>query len=170
MLYNVPILTGVEVTPQEIQMLSEQDVIHSVKWSRLEVSRIHDTRLLCVLDFPIFAGIDLIAFGALAVGADGWISGLPMMVPALAKRLFRLLTVDKSLDLARGLWYRIPPLIHLEYRALGTENGSPHWLAVCREAAEFRGIDLGVSRGPLTRVHPPVRNELKSILERLGQL
>jgi len=170
MLYNVPILTGIEITPREIQTLSEQDVIHSVKWSHLEVSRIHDTRLLCGPDFPIFAGIDLIAFGALAVGADGWISGLPMMVPALAKRLFRLLKVDRSIDLARELWYRLLPLIQLEYRALGTDSGSPHWLAVCREAASLRGIDLGVSRAPLARVQPAVRQELKSILENLGQL
>ena len=63
-------------------MLSDEDVVHSVKWSHLEVSRIHDTRLLCGPKFPIFAGIDVIAFEAMAVGADGWISGLPMIVPA----------------------------------------------------------------------------------------
>ncbi len=91
MVYNVPLLTGTEITPQEIKMLSEEDVVHSVKWSHLEVSRIHDTRLLCGPNFPIFAGIDVIAFEAMAVGADGWISGLPMIVPALARRLHRLL-------------------------------------------------------------------------------
>jgi len=43
MIYDVPILAGVEVTPQEIHMLAKEDVIHSVKWSHVEVSRIHDT-------------------------------------------------------------------------------------------------------------------------------
>jgi 4-hydroxy-tetrahydrodipicolinate synthase len=59
----------------------------------------------------------VIAFEALAVGADGWISGLPMIVPDLATRLHRLLAVEKDLDAARELWYRLLPLIHLEYRA-----------------------------------------------------
>ena len=65
MVYNVPLLTGTEITPQEIKMLSDEDVVHSVKWSHLEVSRIHDTRLLCGPNFPIFAGIDVIAFEAM---------------------------------------------------------------------------------------------------------
>lgn len=170
MVYNVPILTGTEITPQEIKMLSDEDVVHSVKWSHLEVSRIHDTRLLCGPKFPIFAGIDVIAFEAMAVGADGWISGLPMMVPALARRLHRLLTVEKNLEDARALWYRVLPLINLEYRALGTADGNPHWLAVCREAAVLRGIPVGVSRRPLARVDPGIRAELKSLLEGLEQL
>ena len=84
MVYNAPLLTGIELTSQEIKMLADEDVVHAVKWSHLEVSRIHDTRLLCSLNFPIFAGIDVIAFEAIAVGADGWISGLPMMASKLA--------------------------------------------------------------------------------------
>jgi 4-hydroxy-tetrahydrodipicolinate synthase len=170
MVYNVPLLTGIEITPQEIKMLQDEDVVHAVKWSHLEVTRIHDTRLLCGPNFPIFAGIDVIAFEAMAVGADGWISGLPMIVPALARRLHRLLTVEKKLDDARALWYRLLPLINLEYRALSTSDGNPHWLAVCREAAVLRDIPVGVSRGPLAAVDAEVRAELKSLLEGLEQL
>jgi 4-hydroxy-tetrahydrodipicolinate synthase len=170
MVYNVPLLTGVEITPQELCQLAAEDVVHSVKWSHLEVSRIHDTRLLCGPDFPIFAGIDVIAFEAMAVGAEGWISGLPMMVPALAAHLYRLLACEKRLDAAQELWYRLLPLIQLEYRALGADHGSPHWLAVCREAALLRGIPVGVSRAPLAPVEPSVREELRSILSNLKQL
>jgi 4-hydroxy-tetrahydrodipicolinate synthase len=170
MVYNVPILTATEITPQEIKILMDEDVVHSVKWSHLEVSRIHDTRLVCGPNFPIFAGIDVIAFEAMAVGADGWISGLPMMVPALARRLHRLLTLEKNLEDARALWYRLLPLISLEYRALGTADGNPHWLAVCREAAMLRGIPVGASRNPLAPVEPEVRAELKFLLESLEQL
>jgi 4-hydroxy-tetrahydrodipicolinate synthase len=170
MVYNVPLLSGIEITPQEISLLAQEDVVHAVKWSHLEVSRVHDTRLLCGPDFPIFAGIDVIAFEAMAVGANGWISGLPMMVPGLARKLHRLLVCEKNLDAARELWYRLLPLIHLEYRALGVDHGNPHWLAVCRESAVLRGIPVGISRGPLSAVDPSVREELRSILMRLGQL
>ena len=71
MLYNVPVLTGHEVTPDDARQLAEEDVIHAVKWSHPEVNRIDCTRALCGPEFPVFAGIDLVAFGALASGADG---------------------------------------------------------------------------------------------------
>jgi len=170
MVYNVPLLTGVEITPQEISQLAKEDVVHAVKWSHLEVSRIHDTRLLCGPNFPVFAGIDVIAFEAMAVGADGWISGLPMMVPALACQLYRLLVCEKRLEAAQELWYRLLPLIQLEYRALGADHGNPHWLAVCRESAAIRGIPVGASRAPLAPVDPSVREELRSVLRSLKQL
>ncbi|MEW5977359.1 MAG: dihydrodipicolinate synthase family protein [Acidobacteriota bacterium] len=170
MIYNVPTLTGIEISPEELSQLHREDVVHGVKWSHLEVSRIHDTRLLCGPEFPIFAGIDVIAFEAMAVGANGWISGIPMMAPALAVRLHQLLVVEKRLDAARDLWYRLLPLIRFEYRAMGTDAGHPHWLATCREVATLRGIPVGVSREPLQPLDSAAREELRSILVSLEQL
>ena len=170
MVYNVPVLTGVEITPQEIQMLAAEGVVNSVKWSHLEISRVQDTRLLCGKDFAIFAGIDITAFSALALGADGWIGGMPMIAPALAVKMCQLLTHDKNLEEARALWLRILPIIRLEYRAMGTDDASPHWLSVCRESAALRGIPVGVSRAPLSPVDASVREELRAILAGLGQL
>jgi 4-hydroxy-tetrahydrodipicolinate synthase len=170
MVYNVPVLTGIEITPEEIRMLAEEDVVHGVKWSHMEIARVQDTRLLCGSDFPIFAGIDITAFAALALGADGWIGGLPMIVPSLAVQLHRLLTQEKNLDQARALWMRVLPIIRLEYRAMGTNEGSPHWLAVCRESAALRGIPVGVSRAPLTAMDSATSEELRAILAGLGQL
>lgn len=170
MVYNVPVLNNVEITPEEIKRLADEDVVQSVKWSHTEVTRIHDTRLLCGQHFPIFAGVDLIAFAALAVGAVGWIGGLPMIVPALARKLHRALVCDKDLDAARQLWYRLLPLIQIEYRAMGTGDGDPHWLAVCRESASLRGIPIGQSREPMTPVSASVREELRTVLAGLGEL
>ena len=170
MVYNVPALTGIEITPEEIQMLAAEDVVHAVKWSHLEISRIQDTRLLCGKDFAVFAGIDITAFSALAIGADGWIGGMPMIAPALAVRLCRLLRQENNLEEARRLWLRILPIIRLEYRAMGTNEADPHWLAVCRESAALRGIPIGVSRPPLTPVDASVREELRALLASLGQL
>jgi dihydrodipicolinate synthase/N-acetylneuraminate lyase len=169
MIYNVPSLSGIEVRPDEIRVLASEDVVHSVKWSHTEISRIQDTRFLCGPKFPIFAGIDLVAFGALAAGADGWISGIPMIAPALAVRVHRLLC-DQKLNEARELWYRILPIIHIEYRAMGTDHSNPHWLAVCRESAALRGLDVGISRPPLQPVEDSVREELRAALQKLKQL
>jgi 4-hydroxy-tetrahydrodipicolinate synthase len=169
MIYDVPILAGVEITPQEILVLAKEDVIHSVKWSHLEVSRIHDTRLLCGPDFGVFVGIDLIAMEGLAVGGDGYISGLPMMVPRLARRLFETIHDQQDLVGGQSLWNRLLPLVQFEYRALTTDAGQPHWLAVCREAALLRGIPVGVSRLPLRPLSTELREELQKLLHQLDE-
>jgi 4-hydroxy-tetrahydrodipicolinate synthase len=170
MMYDVPILCGVEVTPQEIQALAEEDVIHSVKWSHVEVSRIHDTRLLCGPEFGVFVGIDIIAMEGLSAGADGYISGLPMMVPRLARKLFEAIH-DKG-DLAGGqsIWNSLLPLVRFEYRALTTDAGQPHWLAVNREAAVLRGLPMGASRSPLRPLAAELRDELQGLLKQLGEI
>lgn len=170
MLYNVPATTGIEITPEEIAGLKDEDVLHAVKWSHAEISRIQDTRSCCGPDFPIFAGNDLIAFGSLALGADGWISGLPMMVPALAVQLFKLLIEDKNLGAARDLWYRLVPLVQMEFGALPSGDWDPHIIPLVRESALLRGLPVGLSRPPLTRVEAPVRGKLQKLLEDLGQL
>lgn len=170
MLYNVPILTGYEVTPDDIRQLAEDDVLHAVKWSHAEISRIHDTRALCGPSFPVFAGIDLISYSALAAGADGWIGGLPMMVPELAVRLYQLLSEKKDLVAAQQLWFRLQPLVAIEYRALQKADNDPHWLAVCREVADLRGLQVGAPRLPLSRVLPEVREELRAVLVELAVL
>jgi 4-hydroxy-tetrahydrodipicolinate synthase len=170
MVYNVPILAGIELTPQDLQALASEGVIQSVKWSHVEVSRIHDTKLLCGQDFSVFVGIDLVGFEGLAAGADGYTGGLAMMTPALACRLFEDVFSQGDLKRARCLWNRLLPLVHFEYRALFTDHGQPHWLAVCRESAVLRGISVGAPRLPLRSLSPNLREELQCILRDLGQL
>jgi len=170
MVYNVPFTTGVEITPEELKAWADEDVIHGVKWSHAEVNRIHNTRFLCGPDFPVFAGNDLIAFEGMAVGAQGWISGVPMMVPGLAVKLHRLLARESKLIEARELWYRMLPLVRLEFGAAPSGDWNPHIIAVVREAALLRGIPVGASRLPLSPVDPPVREELRKILASLGEL
>lgn len=170
MIYDVPILCGVEVTPQEIHLLAKEDVIHSVKWSHVEVTKIHDTRFLCGPDFGVFVGIDLIAMAGLAAGADGYISGLPMIVPRLAKSLFEIIHTQRDLAAGLLLWNTLLPLVRFEYRALTSDAGQPHWLAVCREAAALRGIPIGASRLPLKPLSPELSEELRTILRQLGEI
>jgi 4-hydroxy-tetrahydrodipicolinate synthase len=170
MVYNVPILAGVELTPEDIQLLAGEGVIQSVKWSHVEVSRIHDTKLLCGGDFTVFVGIDLVGLEGLAVGADGYIGGLAMMTPARTRQLFDAIFSQGDLKSARCCWNRLLPLVQFEYRALFKDDGQPHWLAVCREAAALRGIQVGPPRSPLQPLAPGLRAELQQLLHDLGEL
>jgi 4-hydroxy-tetrahydrodipicolinate synthase len=170
MLYNVPGTSGIDVSPEEVQQLAEEGVVQSVKWSTSEVGRVRDTKLLCGPSFPVFVGNDLIAFEGLAVGADGWISCLPMIVPSRAVRLYRLLAVEKNLSAARELFYPLVPLIRLEFRAVSTPNNDPHWLAVTRESALLRGIPVGESRRPLSAISREHAEQLRELLVGLGEI
>jgi 4-hydroxy-tetrahydrodipicolinate synthase len=170
MVYNVPILAGVELSPVEIKQLADEDVIHAVKWSHPEISRIQDTKLLCNSNFAVFIGIDLVGLAGLAAGADGYIGGLAMMVPKLLRTLFGQFREKQDLNSARELWSRLLPLVQFEYRALMSDTGSPHWLAVCREVALLRGIPVGSPRAPMTPLYPDQKAELKRLLIQLGEL
>ena len=170
MLYNVPGTSGIDLMPEEVQQLAEEGVIESVKWSTAEVSRIRDTKLLCGSSFTVFVGNDLIAFEGLAVGADGWISCLPMIAPKCAVKLFRLLVEEQNLSAAREFFNSLVPLIRLEFRAASSPNNDPHWLAVTRESALLRGLPVGLSRKPLSRVSKEHSDQLKQILLGLGDL
>jgi 4-hydroxy-tetrahydrodipicolinate synthase len=170
MLYNVPGTSGIDFTPEEVQQLAEEGVVHSVKWSTAEVGRIRDTKFLCGQRFTVFVGNDLIAFEGLAAGADGWISCLPMIAPASALRLFRLIALEQDLRSARELFYRLVPLIRLEFSAVASADNDPHWLAVTRESALLRGIPVGQSRKPLSRVRRDCSDQLKKLLVALDEI
>jgi 4-hydroxy-tetrahydrodipicolinate synthase len=170
MLYNVPGTSGIDITPEEVQRLAEERVVQSVKWSTNDVSRIRDTKLLCGPSFTVFVGNDLIAFEGLAVGADGWISCLPMIVPSRAVKLHRLLAVEQNLKAARELFYPLVPLIRLEFQAVSSPDNDPHWLAVTREAALLRGIPVGQSRRPLSAISREHAEQLKELLVGLHEV
>jgi 4-hydroxy-tetrahydrodipicolinate synthase len=167
MVYNVPLLCGVELTPSEIKLLAEEDVIHAVKWSHPEVARIHDTKMMCGDDFSVFVGVDLVGFEGLAVGADGYIGGLAMIVPDLLCALFNSIHSTGNLADARERWNRLWPIVQFEYRALLSDAGQPHWLAVCREAADLQGIPVGPPRLPMRALSPELRLELRGLLSSL---
>jgi hypothetical protein len=56
------------------------------------------------------------------------------------------------------------------FRALGSADNDPHWLAVTRESALLRGIPVGESRKPLSRVTLECSDQLKRLLMALGEL
>lgn len=101
MLYNMPLLSGVEITPREIQELAEEGVLQAVKWSHVEVSRIHDTRMFCGAVFSVFVGVDVVGLEGLAAGANGYMGGLAMMVPSRLRKVFDTIDVEYDLVAAR---------------------------------------------------------------------
>ena len=170
MMYNVPIVTGIEVPPEDLKLLYCEGTLQSVKWSHLEISRIQETIWLCGPGFPVFAGIDYVLFAGLALGCRGMICGLPMLSPRLARQLFELIVEKENIAEARSLWMKIQPWIQIEYSALFSSSREPHWLCVCRAVAELRGIKVGPPRPPLTRLNKEQTQQLTTVMKNLGEL
>jgi dihydrodipicolinate synthase/N-acetylneuraminate lyase len=93
-----------------------------------------------------------------------------MIAPKCAVKLFSLLAVEQNLSAARDLFYHLAPLIRLEFRAASSTNNDPHWLAVTRESALLRGIQVGQSRKPLSALSRQHAEQLKGLLISLGEL
>lgn len=65
--------------------------------------------------FVLFAGLDDVVLESLAVGAQGWISGMSNAFPREGETLFRL-AKDKRYEEALALYSWFMPLLHLDAR------------------------------------------------------
>ena len=78
MLYNNPIAYGTDFLPEQIQELAnEHSNLHSVKESSTDVRRVTAIRALIGDRLEIFIGVDDAILEGIAMGATGWIAGLP---------------------------------------------------------------------------------------------
>jgi 4-hydroxy-tetrahydrodipicolinate synthase len=106
----------------------------------------------------------------LAAGADGWIGCLPIITPGLSVKLYEHFIEEKDLDAARELWYRLMPLVRMEFSTIYTTDNDPHWLSMSRDSALLRGLPVGQTRPPLTGLRREDLQYLKKILTELGEL
>jgi 1-pyrroline-4-hydroxy-2-carboxylate deaminase len=113
MIYNNPVSYGVDLAPRAFVELAGQPNIVAIKESSEDVRRLTDLRNTVGNRFILFAGVDDLILESVALGADGWVSGLVNAFPHENRELWTLATSgkwQKALDLYR--WYT--PLLHLD--------------------------------------------------------
>ncbi|ACY47396.1 dihydrodipicolinate synthase family protein [Rhodothermus marinus] len=113
MLYNNPVLYGVDVTPEMLAELADESRIVAVKESSEDVRRITDIRVHTGDRYRLFVGVDDLVLEGVAAGADGWVAGLTNAFPRESVALFRLARAGR-LDEARRLYHWFMPLLHLD--------------------------------------------------------
>jgi 4-hydroxy-tetrahydrodipicolinate synthase len=113
MLYNNPVLYGVDVTPEMLAELADEPRIVAVKESSEDVRRITDIRVHTGDRYRLFVGVDDLVLEGVAAGADGWVAGLTNAFPRESVALFRLARAGR-LDEARRLYHWFMPLLHLD--------------------------------------------------------
>jgi 1-pyrroline-4-hydroxy-2-carboxylate deaminase len=107
MMYNNPIDTKVDLTPDLIAELFELENVVAVKEFSLDARRVREIRDRC--DIAVIAGADDLLFEALVAGATGWFAGYPNAFPREAVRLYELLAADRVAE-ARTLFEEMAPV------------------------------------------------------------
>src|SRR5258707_5034677 len=113
MLYNNPPSYRVNIDIATLKRLADVANIVAIKESAADSRRFTDLINEFGERFVLFAGLDDVAFEALTLGAQGWVSGLTNAFPAESLRFYESLRRG-NLDEARRIYRWFMPLLHLD--------------------------------------------------------
>ncbi|MFD4998866.1 dihydrodipicolinate synthase family protein [Streptomyces buecherae] len=102
MVYNNPLDTKVDLTPEVIGELAAIDNVVAVKEFSGDVRRVRHIKE-CAPDLAMIAGADDLVLESLLMGAEGWFAGFPNVFPAASVRLFDLARAGRLAE-ARALY------------------------------------------------------------------
>ncbi|PSR21690.1 MAG: hypothetical protein C7B45_09810 [Sulfobacillus acidophilus] len=166
-LYHNMANTHVDLKTEHLTTLFEENAIAGVKMSNAESDRIGELLMATGNACTVYAGIDVVAFDALCLGATGWISGIPSIVPKAAHRLYDAIR-NSDLALARREWNTLAPLMRLEFRGYLYGDGDPHWFSVMKAALNLIGPCVNDPLPPIQPLAEPKLSQLKALLANLG--
>ena len=159
MIYNVPGRTASNVLPETVLALAEVENIVGVKEASGDVDQVMTLIRERPEGFTILSGDDSLTFPLLAAGADGVISVVANVAPALMSQMVES-ALSGDYERARTLHYRLLPLM----RALFVEtNPIP-----VKAALEILGHQQAHFRLPLVRPTAEVEAFLRRALTDAG--
>lgn len=159
-IYNIPQLAGVALTPSLYKEMLKNERVIGVKNSSMPVQDIQTFASLGGDDHVVFNGPDEQFLGGRLMGAAGGIGGTYGAMPELFLKLNQLIA-DKDLETAKELQFAINAIIG----CLTAAHGNMY--AVIKEVLRINeGLNLGSVRAPLT----PVCAEDEEVVEAAARL
>jgi len=160
--YNNPLYTGNNLSPQNIASLSDDWRIIGCKQSNTDMGQLVELLRQAPASFSVNTGIDSQFYPALCAGARGIFSTAASVIPKQMVDIYRL-TVDGQHEAARALHMKVQVLNRfLEY--------DPGYVAPCKEAMEMLGIKVGLPRKPMPGLTDAERSGVRAALNELGLL
>ena len=156
MVYNIPVHSGIDVTPALFRQLMAIDNIRYIKDSTGDLVRIQQ---LLAMGANVFNGADPIAFFSLLAGCPGCVWGAPNAMPKESVELFDLVTTGQ-LSEAADLWKRMFPANLFFWTHV--------YNAAVKAAANLSGRSVGPCRKPVQPLTDFEMRELKDALKLLG--
>jgi 4-hydroxy-tetrahydrodipicolinate synthase len=156
MAYNIPVHSGIDITPAFFKKLMEIDNIQYIKDSTGDLIR---TQELLSIGARLFNGGDPIAFYALLAGCPGCVWGGPNAMPKEAVDMYEL-TVSGKFAEAKELWEKMLPANLFFWNHV--------YNAAVKAATNLSGSKVGPCRKPVQPLTDAELKELKKALEPLG--
>jgi 4-hydroxy-tetrahydrodipicolinate synthase len=113
MIYNNPLVYGVDIKPETFKELAPEKTIVAIKESSDDPRRITDLHNLYGDRFILFCGVDDLVVESCALGIEGWVSGLTDVFPEESVELWNLCQAGRFAE-ARALYRWFTPLLHLD--------------------------------------------------------
>ena len=167
LLYNIPMLTGIDLSPALIGRLAEQcenvvGIKDTVTVYGHTVSVLQEVKAKQP-DFTVLSGWEDLIFPSLVAGADGSICAFSNVAPELFVNLVKS-TREGDLDTAARLHRRVLALV-----TLGVHSDPP--IGAIKLAMQILGVPISPTvRGPALPADEGAREEVEAILENAGVL
>lgn len=113
MIYNNPIVYGVDIKPETFADLADEKNIVAIKESSDDPRRITDLHNLHGDRFTLFCGVDDLVMESAVLGIEGWVSGLTDVFPEESVVLWDLLLQGRFAE-ALSIYRWFTPLLHLD--------------------------------------------------------
>lgn len=145
-IYNIPQLAGVSLTPSLYREMLKNPRVIGVKNSSMPVQDIQTFCSISGDDYIVFNGPDEQFLGGRLMGAQGGIGGTYGAMPELFVRLNELIA-EKNLETAKQLQYAINDIIAT------LVSGHGHMYAMIKEVIRINdGLNIGSVREPLAHL------------------
>lgn len=153
--YNVPSRTGLNMLPETLSVLAEEENIIAVKEASANMIQIMDMMRLCGDKIDFYSGSDELTAPIMAIGGKGVISVLSNLAPAQMKQM-----THGRIENAVKMNLEFMPLIHALFK-----QTSP---CPAKAAAEMMGICSDEVRLPLIPLNDEEKAALRAELEKVG--
>jgi N-acetylneuraminate lyase len=157
--YNIPALTGVSITPKIMQQISGIPTVIGIKFSSYNLFELGQMAALDKGRLTILSGNDEVFLGALVMGAHGSIGLTHNFMPKLYLDIFRMFKSGRCDD-ARELQ-------RFAVAVIGALVKYP-MISAAKEILKTFGYDCGQCRGPLESLSNTQSGELHQELTQLG--
>lgn len=159
-IYNIPQLAGVALTPSLFKTMRENPNVIGVKNSSMPVQDIQMFKMDAGDDYVVFNGPDEQFISGRVMGADGGIGGTYGAMPELFLKMDECIA-NNDFETARKIQYDVDKII---YKMC---SGHGNMYAIIKEILkENEGLELGSVRSPLT----PAAKEDEAVIKEAAKM
>jgi 4-hydroxy-tetrahydrodipicolinate synthase len=156
MIYNNPYDYKIEVTLEMFKQLADIPNIRAVKESTRDVTNVTRMKNAFGDRYNILCGVDTLAYEELALGADGWVSGLGDAFPYETVAIYKLIKSGRlSEALAIYRWFM--PVLELDIQ--------PKLVQYIKLAASLTGIGSEYVRAPRLTLEGEEKTRIAKIIK-----